>query len=153
VAEILVGSNVMRYLLALFLAVSAFGQATVPNWSVRTNLSVAGYNFTNYLGRINVTTLGIVGDGATDNGALLTNAVARNQPLYFPPGTYLTSLPINTTGRLNISGAGSSSSGANVSSIVFTKATSLNRSTSNMPTLNRQPIRRRLVSRSGQTAT
>lgn len=75
--------------------------ATPPGGMLLAMLTVSGGAITavqriakgvpsRYIPGTDVTSLGVVGDGATDNTARLNDALRSANNLYFPPGTYLT---------------------------------------------------------------
>jgi parallel beta-helix repeat protein len=64
--------------------------ATGPTGPSGVVIVAAGDGGTAIPGLVNVTSLGAVGDGTTDNTAVLTAAVVAYPALYFPAGTYLT---------------------------------------------------------------
>lgn len=63
--------------------------------------------FNSYLlNYVNVKNMGAVGDGETDDTNAIKSAIALNQPLYFPEGTYLISETITLTNDVNWVGQG-----------------------------------------------
>jgi hypothetical protein len=57
---------------------------------------------------VNIKDLGAVGDGSTDDTAVITNALATYQEIYFPTGTYLINAPLTVNAGQKLFGEESS---------------------------------------------